>query len=199
MLIHYPLIANEVELVDNFIGKIKADQMYRELSNSVDWRQQTLKIYGKQVASPRLTAWYGDEDAIYQYSGIRNVPLDWNNPLLEIRCLLELFTGNKFNSTLLNLYRDGADSMGSHSDNEPELGKFPMIASISLGATRKFILHSKLGLDSVKVDLSHGSLLIMSGKSQQNWKHSVPKTRKLVKPRINLTYRMIKNTSTRIP
>jgi alkylated DNA repair dioxygenase AlkB len=144
---------------------------------------------------PRLTAWYGDATARYSYSGLDLTPQPWTPALLALRTQVEQATGVTFNSVLLNLYRTGQDSMGWHADDEPELGPEPVIASISLGATRRFRLrprhsqqlpHAPLGLD-----LPSGSLLVMRGTTQQHWQHAVPKTARPVGPRLNLTFRTI--------
>jgi alkylated DNA repair dioxygenase AlkB len=187
------LVRNQYVLVNDFIERSAGERVFSTLSEKVEWTRQSIKMFGKSVTSPRLTAWYGDQNAIYRYSGTRNVPLPWFDELCEIREKAENFTRQVFNSVLLNLYRDGNDSMGRHSDNESELGPEPVIASVSLGATRRFILHPENGRirSSIKIDLSHGSLLVMSGHSQSAWKHSVPRTSRKVAPRINLTFRHV--------
>ena len=144
-------------------------------------------------ASPRLSAWYGDPSARYAYSGLSLEPIPWFPVLAEIKAEVEAASGAVFNSVLANLYRDGADSMGWHSDDEPELGERPVIASASFGAIRRFRLRHRhrRELDPVAVPLNHGSLLIMKGDTQSNWKHQIPKTRKVSEPRVNLTFRTI--------
>jgi len=191
------VVPNQCELVNDFIQPSQGRCYFEKICREANWQQQTIKIFGKSVLSPRLTAWYGDKDAMYCYSGTRNVPQPWFDELLEILDQVEAFTQESFNSVLLNLYRNGNDSMGSHSDNEAELGIEPTIASVSLGATRRFILHSKLDNfhSSIKLNLHHGSLLLMSGAFQSNWKHSVPKTKREISPRINLTFRRVETRS----
>jgi alkylated DNA repair dioxygenase AlkB len=144
------------------------------------------------VASPRLSAWYGDPGAIYSYSGLRLEPLPWTPVLLEIRQVVTDLAETPFNSVLLNLYRDGQDSMGWHSDAEPELGRNPVIASVSLGAVRRFVLrHKKRKEQHIALELESGSVLVMGGALQHYWRHALPKIRQAVGPRINLTFRLI--------
>ena len=148
-------------------------------------------IFGKVTPLPRLTAWYGDEGAGYEYSGIRNEPLEWTAELARLRDEAGEAAGVSFNSVLLNLYRDGSDSVSWHSDDEPELGQDPTIASVSLGATRRFKLRHKATRETVVRDLEDGSLLLMSGNSQRLWEHCITKTRRPVGKRINLTFRVV--------
>ena len=138
-------------------------------------------------------AWYGDADAYYRYSGVEHRPLPWIKELLELRSAVEAVCRRRFNSVLANLYRDGLDSMGSHADDEKQLGQNPLIASLSFGATR--LLRFKHPASGGKLDLAlaHGDLLIMAGVLQHHWRHELPKTRKSVQPRINLTFRAIFN------
>ena len=187
------VVQDEVELVEGFIPPDDANRLFDGIAEKARWRQQQITLFGQTRNMPRLTAWYGDPGASYSYSGVKNVPLPWFDELTELRDRIIRYTRSEFNSVLLNLYRDGADSMGRHRDNEPELGESPLIASISLGATRRFILHPVLNknVESRRIELSHGALLLMSGQCQTHWYHSVPKTRREVGPRINLTYRDI--------
>ncbi len=167
---------------------------------SLAWRQETIKIFGNEIQQPRLTAWYGDEGAIYTYSHITNHPLPWTPELLEIKQRCEQVARAQFNSVLLNYYRDGQDSMGWHQDNEPELGEHPVIASVNFGATRRFQLRHKKRKDlaTITIELEHGSLLLMQGTTQQFWKHQVPKTTQPVGARINLTFRLIRQAQNQI-
>ncbi len=164
-----------------------------ELLQSIAWEQKTIKIYGREMPSPRLTAWYGDPGASYAYSGIALEPLPWLPILSEIKEHIEPVATCTFNSVLANQYRDGADSMGCHSDDEPTLGDKPIIASLSLGSARRFILRHKRDktAEPVEIPLGDGALLIMRDETQKFWKHHVPKTRQPVGPRINLTFRKI--------
>jgi len=168
------------------------------LLTEINWQQRDVKMFGKSIPQPRLISWHGDSDASYTYSGLSLIPAKWVDPLPRIKMLLENFFPYRFNSVLLNLYRDERDSMGWHSDDESELGSNPIIASVSLGATRR--LHFKHKHDTahskVKVDLEDGSLLLMKGKTQHYWKHQLPKTQSPKGPRINLTFRKIYSSNT---
>jgi len=157
---------------------------------SVAWKHPQFTIFGKVYNAPRLTAWFGD--GVYTYSGDRNEPApmpDWIN---AARRDIEALTGARFNSVLLNYYRDGRDSVAWHADDEPELGTEPTIASWSLGARRTFAAKPRAGGDGWKVQLGCGDLLVMSGRSQLDYLHSVPKTTKAIGPRVNLTFRLVK-------
>lgn len=176
-----------------FFSKKNSDLLLNELLNNIAWKQEPIKIFGKQVMQPRLTAWYGDAGKQYSYSGITMQPFNWTNSLQQIKTAIETKTGLSFNSALLNLYRDGKDSMGWHRDNEKELGLNPSIASVSFGASRIFKLrdyNNKAITQSIA--LTHGSLLLMKGETQHFWEHQVAKTTKPVSTRINITFRQIK-------
>jgi alkylated DNA repair dioxygenase AlkB len=182
----------EVILDPAFFSGSEADRLLRELRDTTAWRQETIKFYGKTIDVPRLTAWYGDEGTGYVYSGIKNVPLPWTPALLEVKRAVEPPSGVVFNSVLVNRYRTGRDSVSWHSDDEPEFGEQPVIASVSFGGTRTFQLkHKKRQELKASVELTHGSLLIMRGGSQANWLHRIPKTAKPVEERLNLTFRAI--------
>lgn len=170
---------------------LPADKMARLLAEC-DWRQDTIRIYGREMLQPRLHAWYGDPDAVYTYSGLRNLPLPWTPLLAELRAMVEGAAGARFNAVLLNHYRDGRDSMGMHSDDEPELGPKPVIASLSLGATRTFILRHRQDkvLKPVRVALGNGDLLVMRGETQSNWAHGINKQAQ-AGARLNLTFRLV--------
>ncbi len=172
----------------------ESDQYLQALTETIAWRQEVIILFGKVIPQPRLTAWYGDEGAIYTYSNLTNHPLDWTPELLVIKQRCEEAAQTNFNSVLLNFYRNGQDSMGWHQDNEPELGKHPVIASVNFGATRRFQLRHKKrkDLDTVSIDLEHGSLLLMQGTTQEFWKHQLPKTAQPIGARINLTFRLIR-------
>jgi alkylated DNA repair dioxygenase AlkB len=167
-----------------------ADRLFHDLNASIDWRQETATIMGRRVPIPRLTAWYGE--AGYVYSGIAMQPAAWTPPLLELKRCAEAHAGQPFNSVLLNLYRDGRDSVSWHADNEPGLGRNPVIASLSLGATRRFQLKHRQSGVQVALDLTHGSCLVMAGATQHHWLHQLPKTAQPVGPRINLTFRSMR-------
>lgn len=179
-------------LHENFWGKAQSDEIFEKLYKQTPWQEERIFIYGQEKTLPRLTAWYGDQGAIYTYSKIKMSPYPWT-PLLEsIRNQVEAFCKEQFNSVLLNLYRHGGDSISWHSDDEYELGNNPPIASVSFGGSRCFKMKHKCD-SSLKLDiqLSHGSLLLMKGETQHFWQHHVPKTRKKIDPRINLTFRKI--------
>lgn len=168
-----------------------ADDYYRKLYRNLAWRQEQLFIYGRWVNVPRLMAWYGDPAAHYRYSGVEHAPLAWTADLQTLRGDVESVCGHAFNSVLANLYRDGQDSMGCHADDEQELGRNPLIASLSFGDSRLLrFKHRKTGR-TLDVELSHGDLLVMAGELQHHWRHELPKTRKFKQPRINLTFRRV--------
>ena len=170
---------------------------FESLKNSIAWKHEKIKLFGRWILQPRLTAWYGDEGTDYVYSGLKNIPNPWNATLLNLKGQAEDLSHTKFNSVLLNYYRDGQDSMGWHQDNEKALGVDPTIASLSFGASREFQLRHKLdkSIPTVKSYLENGSLLIMRGKTQQFWQHQVPKTKKNIGERINLTFRYLDTKS----
>lgn len=174
-----------------FLSASEAAVLLRELLAEVRWRQDHLRIHGRQIPFPRLTAWYGDPGAVYSYSGIENRPVAWTPALARLRDRLRAALGTGFNSALLNLYRTGSDSMGWHADDEPELGARPLIASVSLGAARRFELRSRASGETRRVVLEHGSLLVMSGETQHRWRHQVPKEPTVRAPRVNLTFRTV--------
>lgn len=176
-----------------FLDAPEAIRLFDALRQGLCWRQQAIRLFGRSCPQPRLSAWYGDDGASYRYSGLLLQPLPWPPALLAVRQQLETGLATSFNSVLANLYRDGRDSMGWHSDDEPELGPEPIIASLSLGATRRFQLRHKRQAERYSLDLIDGSLLVMAGETQRYWRHQVPKTRHPVGERINLTFRMIVN------
>lgn len=171
----------------------EALSLFKKLRKETAWEARKIKVFGKEHMQPRLTAWYGDEGKSYSYSGMDWKPKSWNASLDQIKNQVIALSGHSFNSVLLNLYRYGKDSMGWHSDDEPELGSNPVIASVSLGAVRRFRLrhrHDKT-IRSESIDLQDGSLLLMLGETQLNWQHALPKTSREVGERINLTFRWI--------
>jgi len=173
-----------------FLTKQEADTLLDFLKQSVTWEQKFYNYYGKQVAQPRLTAWYANDPSMqYSYSGVTQVVQPWLPELLELKKKITAVSGAEYNSVLLNFYRDGTDSVGLHADNEKELGENPNIASISLGAVRTFQLVR--GDSTIEYELAHGSLLVMSGTTQRYWKHTIPKAYGLKEGRINLTFRTI--------
>ncbi|NVK21051.1 MAG: alpha-ketoglutarate-dependent dioxygenase AlkB [Kangiellaceae bacterium] len=170
----------------------EANKFFHNLYESIHWQAETIRIAGIERLVPRLTAWYGDRGSSYVYSGIKHEPEVWNEPLLTIKAKIEQTIGVNFNSALCNLYRNGQDSVAWHADDEPELGESPVIASLSLGATRTFQLKHKTHKISHKIELTSGSLLVMQGAMQHHWLHQIPKQTSVNKPRINITFRTIK-------
>jgi alkylated DNA repair dioxygenase AlkB len=176
--------------VSDFLSEASADEYFQTFLEETPWKQDDITIFGKTWPQPRLTALYGTTDKKYSYSGITMQPLPYTPTLLRLKSQLEEFCQTLFNTVLLNLYRDGNDSNGWHSDDEKELGPEPFIASLSLGAERKFHLkHRSKPFARQDLVLEHASLLIMKGTTQKFWKHQVPKTKKVNTPRINLTFR----------
>ena len=172
-----------------FFNSVDCDRMFRSILDETPWEARNIILFGREVPQPRLACWYGD--LAYSYSGITLDPRPMTPTLLEIKQRCEKETTTQFNSVLVNLYRDGQDSMGLHADDEPELGVEPIIASVSFGGERNFRLRHRQSKDLQQISLATGSLLVMSGLSQECWMHDVPKTKKFVAPRINLTFRYI--------
>ncbi len=190
------------EIIDIPDGDLTFSRTWREsesvdwmerLKKEIEWEQHRIKIFGQWVDCPRLSAWYGDPGAMYSYSSLSLTPKAWTPTLLEVRNQLAETIEMPFNSVLLNLYRNGNDSMGWHSDDELELGLNPVIASISLGDSRmmKFRHRSNSEVSKFALELSTGSLLIMAGTTQKFWQHEIPKTKKSVGERLNLTFRFV--------
>ena len=170
-----------------------AEAVMSQLIDEVPWRAENIVVWGKIFPQPRLIAWYGDNGTTYTYSGIHHDPLPWTDTLIDIKNRVEQIAGTGFNSVLLNYYRNHRDSMGLHSDDEPELGRRPIIASLILGEERTFILKHKTRRDlkSVRLQLASGSLLLMKGETQHYWKHGIEKETRPCGPRVNLTFRRI--------
>lgn len=189
---HLILPDSDIIYYSDFLSHELASEYFSKLKNETAWQQDSIKVFGKIYKQPRLTALFGTEGKSYCYSGITMFPKPFNTILEEIKTKVELISEATFNTVLLNLYRDGNDSNGWHSDDEKELGKNPCIASVSLGAPRFFHLKHRTNTSHrYKVLLAHGSLLLMRGKTQECWKHQIPKTKKSISPRINLTFRKI--------
>ena len=161
------------------------------LLNGIEWKNDEVVIYGKRIVTKRKVAWYGDKAFEYKYSNISRTALPWTRELFELKTIVETISNESYNSCLLNLYHDGYEGMGWHSDDEKDMKKDGAIASLSLGADRKFAFKHKQDKQSVYMLLEHGSLLLMKGEVQSHWLHSLPKTSKVLKPRINLTFRTI--------
>ena len=185
---------SEITYYDRFFPVENSDRLLDSLIKHIQWKQNTIRFYGKESPVPRLEAWYGDPGMSYSYSGIQMDPLPWTEDLLEIKKIIEPAAKTTFNSVLINFYRNGKDRVAWHSDDEKELGEKPIIGSVSFGAERKFKLrhkkHRENGLRS-EIVLKHGSFLLMSGLTQSHWSHEIPRTAKPLGPRVNLTYRKI--------
>jgi alkylated DNA repair dioxygenase AlkB len=193
-----PAFEAEIYLKESFIEEGEAEFLMDRFRASTDWKQEDVVVWGRRHKQPRLVAWFGDET--YSYSGITLNPSPWTKELRSIKLKIENLTGAKFNSVLLNFYRDGQDSMGAHSDDEPELGRNPEIASVSLGATRRIRFiprNKKYSVRAFSVPLNSGSLLVMKGRTQENWLHEIPKEGSVLEARINLTFRLIRSTRDR--
>jgi alkylated DNA repair dioxygenase AlkB len=187
-----PVIGEGLCYEEHFLPTDKADSLLKALLNQVSWQQSQIRLYGRTVAEPRLSCWMGDSGAVYRYSGTVFTPKPWIAPVTLLKRAVEARSGQTFNSVLLNYYRNGRDAMGWHSDDEPELGPQPVIASMSLGGARRFLLREKRkGARSFGLSLAHGSLLLMHGDLQQRFQHALPRTLKSVDERINLTFRKI--------
>jgi alkylated DNA repair dioxygenase AlkB len=187
------LLDGEVWFMPNFIPADKTKEYYKTILQTINWQQEQIKMYGKTYDVPRKTAWYGYEGLNYSYSGIKCNPDPWTKELLEIKKVIEHFVPNHyFNSVLLNQYRDGNDKVSWHADDEKGLGINPTIASVSLGATRRFDLkHKEDPAQKLQLELPSGSLVVMTGSLQHHWLHQIPVQKRVKEPRINLTFRMI--------
>lgn len=190
----------EVYYYKDFLSQSMSDKFLSAFINEIKWQQKKIKIFNREIDQPRLTAWYGDHGTNYSYSGIDLIPETWIPALLELKMMIEKFIDQHntdiahtiFNSVLLNFYRNERDSMSWHADDEPELLNTPVIASISLGAVRRFQFRNKYDHKiKYSLELEHGSLLLMKGETQLNWQHQLPKYSRPISPRINLTYRVV--------
>ncbi|GAP43548.1 alkylated DNA repair dioxygenase AlkB [Lentimicrobium saccharophilum] len=183
ILTYYPAFLHPSDCA-HYIGKLK---------DEISWKQESIRIFGKSYLTPRLTAWYGDAGAVYSYSGLKLSPEPWSPALVQLRDMIIAVTGSRFNSVLLNWYRDGNDSMGWHADDEKELGVNPVIASLSLGQERDFRFRRKDNhRDTFNVKLANGSLLVMGGEIQHFWQHALHRSARHLSERINLTFRLIR-------
>ncbi|MGO3127408.1 MAG: alpha-ketoglutarate-dependent dioxygenase AlkB family protein [Luteimonas sp.] len=190
------LADTDVQLAPSWMPAVEADALFEALRVDIAWTRHRLRIFGREVEAPRLSCWVGDPDAVYRYSGTRFTPEPWPAALAPVRDAVSEAAGIRFNSVLANLYRDGQDAMGWHSDDERELGPEPVIASLSLGATRRFVLKAREADAEGRfarhvLELAHGSLLVMRGDTQRRYRHALPRTARPVGPRINLTFRRI--------
>ena len=176
---------------DSLIQKEKSKLFLLQLSKNIQWKNDESVMFGKHFITRRKTAWYGDQPFCYTYSKIKRTALPWTDELLEIKRIVENQEPAEFNSCLLNFYHDGDDGMSWHSDNEKELEKNGVIASVSLGAERKFSFKHKRNKEKIDLILGNGSLLVMKERIQTHWMHQLPKSKKISEPRINLTFRTI--------
>lgn len=178
-------------LFPDFLSGSDADDYFSGLHSDTPWEQNFIRLFGKEVSEPRLSAWHAEADLPYTYSGVPRTPHPWKEPLSSLRTACETHTGQSFNGALLNLYRSGQDAMGWHSDDEAVNGPNPVIASISLGAERRFDFRHKQTREVISIVLPHGSLLVMSGACQTYWLHRIAKTTRQINPRINITFRFL--------
>lgn len=187
----------DVTLLRGWLPAAQADAWLAELLAGIGWEVHRIRLFGREVDSPRLSSWIGDPQASYRYSGTRFEPRPWPAPLVALRGRLATETGVAFNSVLANRYRDGRDAMGWHSDDERELGPAPLIASLSLGATRRFAFRHRHDRALRRaLELAHGDLLLMAGRTQALYQHALPRTARPVGERINLTFRKIEPVGT---
>ena len=180
-----------VDYYEKVLTSKEANQYFDMLMQNILWKNDEVVIFGKHIVTKRKAAWYGDSYYLYTYSNITKQALPWTKELCELKQIVEELAGTTFNSCLLNLYHNGDEGMGWHSDDEESLGKNNTIASLSLGAERKFLFKHKQSKQTVSLVLEHGSLLIMKDATQANWLHSLPKSKNVTQPRINLTFRTI--------
>ena len=184
----------DIILDESFLNLSETNNLYERCLNDISWQSSKIKMFGKKINIPRLECWYGDNGCEYTYSGKSLKRFEFPSFLLDLRKRIEKKANTTFNSVLANLYRDGQDSMGFHADDEKELGNNPVIASISLGENRPIIFQNKKTKEKMTFDQPSGSLLIMQGQTQAHWKHAINKSKKVNKPRINLTFRNIITT-----
>jgi len=184
-----PIEDGELSFLSQLALPAPNDVILQRLLDEIEWKEETIFVWGKAQKQPRLSAWYGE--AAYTYSRRLFTPLPFTPLLAELKAIVERVTGHRFNSVLLNCYRNERDSVGMHSDDEPELGPTPAIASLTFGTTRTFILKHKTLPKTVKLDLTDGSLLLMAGALQRHWKHGINKESKARGVRVNLTFRLI--------
>lgn len=191
---HLKLPNAELIYIPHLFSKQESDAFFKSIKSETNWQHDDITIFGRTYKQPRLTALFATSTLSYKYSNITMDALPFSPTLLEIKNRVESISNQEFNSVLINLYRDGNDSNSWHADNEKELGINPIIASVSFGAERPFhFKHQQLKNERHKINLEHGSLLIMKGEMQHYWKHQIAKTKKTVESRINLTFRTIIN------
>ncbi|MDX1536715.1 alpha-ketoglutarate-dependent dioxygenase AlkB family protein [Arsukibacterium sp.] len=189
---HFLLPDAAITLWPAWLSASETMLLQTKLTAELNWRQEQIRIYGKTVKIPRRQVWMGEPHCSYQYSGVRFAPEPWHPALQPLAVKISELAGCPFNCVLLNLYANGQDHMGWHADNEPELGETPVIASLSLGATRRFDLKHRTSGHQLQLQLENGSLLTMAGQCQQYWQHRLPKQSRVAAARLNLTFRYIK-------
>lgn len=189
-----PIIDAQLEYDAHFLTIAQADLLFEQLLAELPWRHDEITVYGKSHLMPRLHCYQSEQDLHYQYSNLTLQSEPLHPKVLQLKRYIEAVSGYQFNAVLINLYRDGTDKMGWHSDDEPALGVQPCIASISLGVKRCFKLrHREKKASDIALELAHGSLLLMAGQLQEHWQHSLPARKKITQARINLTFRYLKN------
>ena len=181
----------KVRIEKNFFNQVDSNELLKKLISDLPWESMAIKMFGKDITIPRLQCWVGDKGCDYKYSGKKLNRQNWTTDLIMIREKIYKELNIDFNSVLVNYYRDGMDSMGWHSDDEKELGPNPTIASISLGSERDLVFRNKINKEVLPIPQTHGCLILIDGKTQKNWQHAIKKTRKVIGPRINLTFRNI--------
>ena len=181
----------KIRIEENFFNPIDSDEFLKKLISKLSWESMVIKMFGKDTTIPRLQCWIGDEGCDYKYSGKKLNRQNWTKDLAMIREKISRELKIDFNSVLVNYYRDGKDSMGWHSDDEKELGPDPTIVSISLGSERDLVFRNKINKETLSIPQINGCLILIDGKTQKNWQHSIKKTQKIIGPRINLTFRNI--------
>jgi len=180
-----------IRVQERFFTSVESSELLNCFLKTLPWESMKIKMFGKEVIIPRLQCWVGDDGCDYSYSGKKLNRQSWTPELLMIREKISRLANLEFNSVLVNYYRDGRDSMGWHADDEPELGKNPTIAALSFGGERDLVFKNILSKETLAIPQPHGTLMIIDGKTQQYWQHSVKKTKKAISPRINLTFRNI--------
>jgi alkylated DNA repair dioxygenase AlkB len=192
----FELSGAELVLLTAVWSRVEGDRLCKKLIGELDWRQDKISMFGQSHDVPRLNAWYGDPGRSYSWSGIAMDPSPWTSTLHEVKKRVSELADTEFNSVLANLYRDGNDKVDWHADDEEVLGVNPVIASVSLGAARKFRIRRKdRSSQPIDISLKSGDVLIMSGSTQRYWEHQVPRTKKVTEPRVNLTFRKVTSSA----
>ncbi len=179
----------EVFYHESFLPNLDGNDYLRRIRSDFQWDRDEVMMFGRRILVPREVVWVADEGISYTYSGVKKLPQEWSEALSEVKSAVEAKMQTTFNSCLLNYYADGSQGMGWHQDNEPSIERRSPIASVSFGAERKFSFKHKLTKETLSLQLASGSLLIMGGKTQENWAHQLPKSKRTMGPRLNLTFR----------